>query len=153
MGFLVSKIDRNVAADGIQLLTGRHIIYEEPILPAKSKDSFCPVVPCLLDCGGQNFGQKYLRVVFRTNERTDGLDGKTRRIVRVTVAAARHHKSLASVVHHLGLACFHVGLGTRLVTNIDVLAVLHGKGFYHLITLGCEDLTKDHEVGTAFYYR
>ena len=53
----------------------------------------------------------------------------------MTVATARHHKPLAGIVHHLGLAFFDIGLGTRLVAYIDVLAVLHGKGFHNLVIL------------------
>ena len=71
----------------------------------------------------------------------------------VGVAASGHHKALAGVVHHLGLAIFNIGFGASLVAYIDVLAVCHGKGFYNLVAFGSEDLTIDHKVGTILYRR
>ena len=68
----------------------------------------------------------------------------------MAVAAAGHHKSLASVVHHLGLALFYKGFGPCLVAHIDVHAVLHGEGFHHLTRFGGKYLAIDHEVGTGF---
>ena len=67
----------------------------------------------------------------------------------VTVAATRHHKPLPSIVHHLGLSLFNKGFGSCLVAYIDILAVLHGECFYHLIVLRSEDFAIDHKVGTG----
>ena len=67
----------------------------------------------------------------------------------VTVAATGHHKPLPSIVHHLGLSLFNKGFGAFFITYIDILAVLHGKGFYHLIVLRSEDFAIDHKVGTG----
>ena len=50
-------------------------------------------------------------------------------------------------VAHLGLSIFNVGFSSRLVTYIDVLTVLHSKGFYHLVAFGSEYLVIDYEVG------
>ena len=69
----------------------------------------------------------------------------------MTVAAAGHHKSLTAIVHHLGLAIFNIGFGTRLVTYIDVFSVLYGKCFYHLIAFGSENLAIDHKVGDGLF--
>ena len=68
----------------------------------------------------------------------------------MSVAAAGHYKSLACVVYHLCLAFLHVGFGTSLVAYVDVLAVLHGKGFDDLVVLGRENFAIDHKVGTRF---
>lgn len=57
--------------------------------------------------------------------------------------------SLASVVYHLGLALLDQGFGTSLVAYIDILAVLHGKGFHHLIAFGGKNLAIHHKVGTG----
>ena len=67
----------------------------------------------------------------------------------MAVAAARHHKPLASIVHYLGLTFLYVGFGSCLVAHIDVLAILHGESFCQLTTLGGEDFTIDHEIGTG----
>ena len=67
----------------------------------------------------------------------------------MTIAAARHHKTLSGVIHHLGLSLFHEDFGSRLVTDIDILAVLHSKGFHNLAAVGSEDLAIDHEVGSG----
>ena len=68
----------------------------------------------------------------------------------VTVAAAWYHQPLVGIVHHLGLALFYKGFGSRLVAYIDILAVLHGKGLYHLVALGGVNLAIDHKVGSRF---
>ena len=65
----------------------------------------------------------------------------------MTVAAARHHQALSVVINHFGLAVHDILLGTLLVTYIDVLAVLHGKGFHNLVILRSKNLTIDHQVG------
>ena len=65
----------------------------------------------------------------------------------MAVAAARHHESLADVVHHLGLTFLYIGCGTCLVAYIDVLAIFHGEGFHYLIVFGSENLAIDHKVG------
>ena len=66
----------------------------------------------------------------------------------MSITTARHHKALSCIVHHLSLSFFDISFGTSLVADIDVLAILHGKGFHNLITFGSEDLAVDHEVGT-----
>ena len=66
----------------------------------------------------------------------------------MTIAATGHDESLTSVVHHLGFAFLYKGFGSRLVTNIDILTVLHSEGFNNLIALGGVNLAIDHEVGT-----
>lgn len=41
---------------------------------------------------------------------------------RCAIAAFWHHKPLADIVHHLGLAFLDEGFASRLVTYIDALA-------------------------------
>ena len=134
MAFLIGKIYGNIAANGIQLLAGRHVVLEVQKAPAEAEDGLCAVILCFFDGSRHDFRQELLRIIFQSHNRSDALYGIAHRIVCKTVAAARHHKPLAGIVHHLGLAFFDIGLGTRLVAYIDVLAVLHGKGFHHLIT-------------------
>ena len=68
----------------------------------------------------------------------------------VTIAAAGHHESLASVIDDLGLTFLNKDLGSSLVANIDVLTILHSEGFNNLIVVGSENLAIDHEVGSWF---
>ncbi len=70
----------------------------------------------------------------------------------VAIAATGHHKTLVAVVYHLSLALFYEGPGSRLIAYIDILAVLHCKGFYNLIAIGGENLAIDYKVGTAILF-
>ena len=149
MAFLVGKVDGNVTADGIQLLTGRHVVFKGHQIPALTEDGLSVIVLCLFDGCRNDFFQEFLWTVLITNDGSYRLDGIAQRIVGVSVAAAGHHKTLSAIVHHLGLTLFHKGFGSSLVTYINILAVLHGKGLNNLVTLGGIDLSIDHEVGTV----
>ena len=81
------------------------------------------------------FLEELLRINIQPNHCADGLEGITQHIMGVTITAAGHHQALAPVVHQTGLACFNIGFGSLLVANIDVLAILHGKGFHNLVIL------------------
>ena len=149
MAFLVGKVDGNIAADGIQLLAGRHIVLKGHQIPPLAEYRFCSIVSCFLDRSGYDFLQELFGTVFITDNRSYGLDGIAKCIVGVTITAAWHYKTLVGVVHHFGLTLFHKGFGSRLVAYIDILTVLHGKGFYHVVALGGVNLTIDHEVGSG----
>ena len=148
VALIVGKVDRNIAADSIQLLASRNMVSEGVVIPTETEDDRRLGFTSLLDGGGKYLVQER---VGRSPEdhRTDDRQGNTSRIMRVTVATARHHQALASIVHYLGLAGFNESLGSCLVAYIDVLAVLHGKGFDNLIVLGSENLAIDHEVCTG----
>ena len=148
MTFLVREVDGYVAADGIQLLAGRHVLLEDEPVPAEAIDSLRTGVPCLLDGSRYDFREELFRVILVADYRSCCLDGDTRGIMGMSVAAAGHDESLACVVYYLGLAFLNEGLGASLVAYIDVLAVFHGKGFYYLVAFSGENLAIDHEVGT-----
>ena len=71
------------------------------------------------------------------------------KIMRMAVAAGRHHKSLTGMINKLGPSRFNKSFGSLPVADIDVPAVLYGKCFRKLIAFGGEDFTVDHEIGTG----
>ena len=132
MTFIVGKVDGDITADGIQLLAGRYIFHEGDVIPAKAEDARCSCLASLLDGSGDSLCQELVGSQ-PNGYRTDDRQGNAHRIMCMTVTAARHHKTLAGIVHNLSLAFLNKSLGTFLIAYIDVLAVFHCECFYNLI--------------------
>ena len=147
MTFLVGKVDGNIAADLIQQLAITQVFRELHHLPTATKNGIGSRILSLLNRSRNDFLEELVHICLPTHHCSYALDGIAERIVGVTIAAARHHKTLSAIVHHLGLTLFHKGCGSSLVAYIDILAILHGKGLNNLVTLGGIDLSIDHEVG------
>ena len=148
MAFIIEEVHGNIAADGVQLLAGRQIVFEVQVIPALPEDRCCTTRPGFLDGCGDNLRQELLGIDIIIYRRADCLEGMSQHVVCMTIATTGHHKPLACIVHYLGLTLFDKGFGSRLVANIDVFAILHGKGLYYLVILRCEYLTINHEIGT-----
>ena len=148
MAFLIGKVDRNISAYGVQLLTGGHILRKGMIIPAETEYSLYPVGLCLLHSGGNNLLKKLIHIILSANDRSDHRHGMTRKIMCMTVAAGRHHKTLAGMIDNFSLSFFNKCPGSLSVTCIDIPAVLYGKCF-HCLILGSKYLAIDNEIRTV----
>ena len=146
VAFFVGKINGKIAADGIQLLTGGHLLLENDWIPAEAEDGRGPCLPGLFNGGGNNFLQELIRIGTK-GYRSDNRQGNANGVMGVTIAATGHHKALASVVNYFGLAGFNIGFGAFLVAHIHKLAVFHRKGLCHRLFIGRENLAINHKVG------
>ena len=130
--FIVGKVDGDITADGIQLLTGGYIFHKGDVIPAKAEDGRRSCLASLLNGSGDSLCKELVGSQ-PNGYRSDDRQGNTHRIMCMTVTAARHHKTLAGIVHNLSLAFLNKSLSTFLVAYIDVLAVFHCECFYNLI--------------------
>ena len=150
VAFIIGKVNRNITADGIQLLAGRNLVHEGDVIPTEAEDARRICFTSFLDGSGNDFFHERFRI-FTNGYRSDNRQGNTYRIMCVTITATGHHKSLGGIVHHLGLACFNKCFDAFLVAYIDILTIFHRKGFDNLIVFGSENLTIDHKVSAGFY--
>ena len=153
MGLLIREIHGNIAAYGVQLLSGGHILLEEHVTPTEAEDRLRACVPGLLHRGGKDLRQELVRAILPADDRSYGLDGKAGGIMGVAVAAGGHYEALSGIVQNLRFALLNKCRGSRLVAHIDVFAVLHSKCFRHLAVFGSEYFPVDHEVGGGTFGR
>ena len=74
MALLVEHVYGDVAADGIQILTGRHVGFEALESPALAEDGRGTLSPSLLD-SLLYFLQKLFRIVLQVEHCTNAFEG------------------------------------------------------------------------------
>ena len=122
MSLIIRKVHGNVIADGIQLLTGRNMIREGEVAPTEAEDGRRMSFASLLDGGRNELVQEH---VGRSpnGHRSYDRQGNTYRIMRVSVAAGRHHKAFSSIIQDHCFAFFNKSFGAFFIAYIDVLPV------------------------------
>ena len=86
------------------------------------------------------------------DDRSDRLQGVSHRIMRMTVAAGRHHESLSGMIQNFGPALFNKCFSPFSVTDIDKSSVLYGKRFRNLILIGSEYSAVHNKISTVLFF-
>ena len=146
VALVVGDVYGDVDADLVELLAGGHVVLGVEHVPAEAEDGGRPGLACPPDRGGHDLAQELIRVDVRADHDAHLLDGKAHRVVRVAVAARRHHEALVGVVNDLGPSLLDICLCLRPVADVDVPAVPDGERLCDLAVLGGVDLAEDHEV-------